>query len=298
MRYHPPMLRAANIRRDLFVLCAFALLAAVYVTSAPPLPRSSAETRFVEYGLSGLQIVPASCPSSPHYAGECTAPPKPSSGCVIVANPTTVAPGEAVNIAWSTVTNFRNPYTRTINPGIGGVPWQGSTTVYPAVNTTFTLSATQKAADGHDMPAFSCSIAVAVDDEEDGQCTPRYFCSGSDLHFKASSCNESFVQSCAYACSNGACLMQPGSASEIRVNPALIRQNYTTQVIWSAENVDHCSISENSAAITDAWTGASGVRTSSPIVERTVYTLTCEDLEGTEFSKNATVNIIPTFEEQ
>src|SRR6202171_5057663 len=41
-------------------------------------PLSSAETRFVETSPSGMQIVPASCPSQPHYTGECSGAPPPA----------------------------------------------------------------------------------------------------------------------------------------------------------------------------------------------------------------------------
>lgn len=35
-------------------------------------PLASAETRFADTSSRGLQIVPASCPSDPHYTGECS----------------------------------------------------------------------------------------------------------------------------------------------------------------------------------------------------------------------------------
>ena len=37
-------------------------------------PLASAETRFVEKSVQGLNIVPASCPSNPHVVGECDPP--------------------------------------------------------------------------------------------------------------------------------------------------------------------------------------------------------------------------------
>lgn len=54
------------------VLAAFAL---VLSTHSPRTPFASAEVQFTDLSAHGLAIVPASCPSDPHYAGECSAAP-------------------------------------------------------------------------------------------------------------------------------------------------------------------------------------------------------------------------------
>jgi hypothetical protein len=58
-------------------------------------------------------------------------------------------------------------------------------------------------------------------------------------------------------------------------------------------------VTENSSMINDSWTGLSGTKTSSPIGEQTIYTLTCtSNVGGANIVKTATVNIIPKFQEQ
>jgi hypothetical protein len=51
----------------------------------------------------------------------------------------------------------------------------------------------------------------------------------------------------------------------------------------------------------DAWNAIQSIiagDTSSPIKTTTTYTLTCLNLQGATLTKAATVNILPTFEEQ
>src|SRR3989344_6972461 len=53
------------------VALAFALLAALPDARQP---FASSEVQFTDSSAQGLAIVPASCPSSPHYSGECDLP--------------------------------------------------------------------------------------------------------------------------------------------------------------------------------------------------------------------------------
>ncbi|MBI5456763.1 hypothetical protein HY969_03390 [Candidatus Kaiserbacteria bacterium] len=58
--------------REILLLGAFVIvLAAAYQFDGARLPITSAETQFVERSASGLQIVPASCPSNPHGGQSC-----------------------------------------------------------------------------------------------------------------------------------------------------------------------------------------------------------------------------------
>ena len=82
----------------------------------------------------------------------------------------------------------------------------------------------------------------------------------------------------------------------IRAVPSLLRSGQATKVTWSATNADSCTVSGSNG---DAWTGLVspvGGRMSSPITQRTSYTLTCLS-EGQRFSKTAVVNILPTWRE-
>jgi hypothetical protein len=59
-------------------LLALALVAASSGTvSHQYVAVSTLEARFTDMSADGMQIVPASCPSDPHFAGDCTPPPPP-----------------------------------------------------------------------------------------------------------------------------------------------------------------------------------------------------------------------------
>ena len=56
------------------IILAVAVFFGLFVGAAERASLASAETQFVEYSKSGMQIVPASCESNPpyeHYDGEC-----------------------------------------------------------------------------------------------------------------------------------------------------------------------------------------------------------------------------------
>lgn len=120
-----------------------AILILVAFAAAQPHSRgavASAETRFVEHGNSGLQIVPASCPSSPHYVGECNPSDR---GCSLSVGQSVTTAGTANTISW----NIANPLGYTISGSLnpGGVlvsSQSGQMTVAPTQTTTYTLSGT------------------------------------------------------------------------------------------------------------------------------------------------------------
>ena len=65
-----------QLKRTSAIVFALLILAAAMIVSGSLFANgrsafSSSELRYFEHSQSGLQIVPASCPSSPHYAGEC-----------------------------------------------------------------------------------------------------------------------------------------------------------------------------------------------------------------------------------
>jgi hypothetical protein len=95
----------------------------------------------------------------------------------------------------------------------------------------------------------------------------------------------------------GGALPPPAADLDLRVVPSLVRQGDTTHVNWSAQNVQSCTVIAPNG---DSWSGLVspiGGRTSSPITTQTVYTLSCIDLDGLPQSKQATVRILPTFQE-
>jgi len=88
------------------------------------------------------------------------------------------------------------------------------------------------------------------------------------------------------------------ATSAIFVSPSIVRQGDRTNVIWTSDHVRSCVVT---AANGDRWEGLdspeAGER-SSPITQQTVYTLTCTTALGTQLINQATVDVLPVFEEQ
>ena len=110
-------------------------------------------------------------------------------------------------------------------------------------------------------------------------------------------CAETFVQSCSYACSGGACLLPPGGIGNITATPSLVRTGQTSTINWTTSGMTACSVAENNPTIADAWTETNGTEQSSPITEQTIYTLSCSVEGGGTFTDTATINIVPVFQE-
>jgi hypothetical protein len=89
---------------------------------------------------------------------------------------------------------------------------------------------------------------------------------------------------------NGSGSVTQGNISAV---PSVVRHGGSSRITWSAQNVQSCVVVGGNG---DSWSGISGTRLSSSIVERTVFTLTCQTRGGT-LSDSAAVNIIPSFEE-
>jgi phage major head subunit gpT-like protein len=88
------------------------------------------------------------------------------------------------------------------------------------------------------------------------------------------------------------------ATSSISVSPVLVKQGATTQVIWSADHVVSCTVAGTNG---DSWSGlqspAQG-QTSGAITAQTVYTLDCTTAIKTHLVSQATVQVIPTFQEK
>ncbi len=88
-----------------------------------------------------------------------------------------------------------------------------------------------------------------------------------------------------------------GAILDLRVIPSLVKNGNTTQVHWSAQNVQSCTVTAPNG---DTWNGISsplGGQTSRPITAETTYTLSCLALDSSTITKSATVRILPTFQE-
>lgn len=308
-------------------LAAFALFA-MFLSADTRAPIASTETRFVEYSSGGLQIVPASCESTPpyeHYSGECTTSTTCPSGQILVGTQCQCPTGQTWN-GTQCVTAPTCPQGQT---------WNGTQCVTdPACPQGQTWNGTQCVTgddDGNNNNS-SCPIGYTMQNGSCAytgcpqgyvlqggqcvlppqQCTPMNFCAGPDLNGdgigdeiwrRDAQCTEARVNSaCPYGCSGGGCLPAPAGQGNIAVQPALVRSNERSTVTWTTSGMeaDSCSITESNPEINDnrASVPASGSFQTSQIEQKTTYTLRCTSLDGTTFMDSATVNVLPVFQEQ
>lgn len=211
----------------------------------------SSELAFTDASSSGLQIVPASCPSSPHYAGECTS--------IIIVN--TCPTGQHKNVSQTCVCD--------------------STNLAPVNGSCAPLSTLCPA------PTYYCGTGANANNlyyrtySSAPACTPQ----------------SSLYANCFYGCDAGTatCRDADGTpAAEITVSPSLVRSGDTTTVSWTSVGVGACTVT---ATNSDTWTERNGTQTSREITTATTYTLTCTRPSGSPIVDNATVNIIPVFNE-
>jgi uncharacterized repeat protein (TIGR01451 family) len=78
--------------------------------------------------------------------------PTPAPVCTLTANPTTITAGQSSTLSWTT----QNASSVSLNQSIGAVSTNGSRSVSPAANTTYTLTATGEGG------SVTCSAPVTV----------------------------------------------------------------------------------------------------------------------------------------
>lgn len=81
-----------------------------------------------------------------------------------------------------------------------------------------------------------------------------------------------------------------------RALPSMVRFGDTTRLSWSAVNVDSCAVSGGGVVASGTSSPEGGFETN-PIEAQTTFTLMCTG-EGGSITKNATVNILPVWNEQ
>lgn len=141
-------------------------------------------------------------------------------------------------------------------------------------------------------------------------CTPTSYCDGYDLYQNTivnHACTASFVQTCSYQCSAGACVIPPpptgtlnGDGGALQVRPQIVAPGNKARVYWSVENVvaSSCSVvGSNGDRWDDLTTSGSSGKQTSAITRQTIYTLTCTGIDSSTFTATSTVNILPIFQE-
>jgi hypothetical protein len=91
-----------------------------------------------------------------------TAPAQPPVINTFTASPSTITKGDSTTLSWDIITDLGSPLTSlTITPGVAvGVSNSGSVTVSPAVNTTYTITATNAAG------PVTRTVSVVVDEPD------------------------------------------------------------------------------------------------------------------------------------
>lgn len=168
-------------------------------------PLSSAETRFVEISPSGLQIVPASCPSNPHQGGSCSG----NGSCNLYFSPSPVAQSQASTLFWSAPSGY-DPYTLSYPSGSHTVSSWGSGAVGGESSKTYTLS------------YKSFSSGGGANDE------------GGHNQGSTVSCSATLtVCPAGQVVQNGQCVAQ-GGACTIAFNPAFVNADGPSTLSWNA----------------------------------------------------------------
>lgn len=83
-------------------------------------------------------------------------------------------------------------------------------------------------------------------------------------------------------------------AANIYAKPSLVRSGGTSVIKWQSRETSACTVTGTNG---DSWEGTAGEKTSGVISTETTYTLTCTAFNGQTVTDQATVTIIPVFQE-
>lgn len=104
----------------------------------------------------------------------------------------------------------------------------------------------------------------------------------------------------AWVCQSGQCIKLPPPIASISALPSLLSAGFTSSIAWTSQNTvaDSCYVTGNNGDGVNAsgqhtWVGTSGSHISSAIQSQTIYTLTCQGIDGSTITKSATITIIP-----
>lgn len=283
---------------------ALAALILVLALNNAAVPFRSSEVAFTDSSAHGMSIVPASCPSYPHYAGDCSSAvcpdgtPVPASGLCPTGQPKTCPDGSPVP---SNGVCFSAPHTCPDGSAMPPNGICGSGGICP---------------DGSAMPSNGVCSTGAI-------CTPTATCKDSTtIHYRDSACRQGDVACPQYwSCAAGACVPPPSidyqsfsaisptgqrftASGQLEAHPTLVRSGNSTTLYWNVANVSSCTISSTKG---DLWS-CGGPQCSSgmngwipkPILSATTYTLACSALPGATPStvvESVKVNVAPTFKE-
>jgi tetratricopeptide (TPR) repeat protein len=83
------------------------------------------------------------------------------------------------------------------------------------------------------------------------------------------------------------------ATAEITARPILVRPGSTSIISWQSYETKSCEVTGNG----DKWSSKDGEKTSSPIPNKVVYTLTCKTFNNQTITDSVTINLIPNWQE-
>lgn len=264
-RTGPSFLSDSETVRKYVVLAAGLAILAVLAIALDSQKQAfvSSEVRFADASQrSGLAIVPASCPSSPHYSGQC------SGGTC----------GNGICDAGETFLTCPDDCTPD-----GGDAGDG-----------------EGDGDGSCPTLYFCyGDDLYLQNYDDNQCgydfvqTCPFGCLNGACEGPPSIEFAPFTATTPWSTSFDA-------TGHLEARPILIRQGETAQLYWQAENVQSCTVTgSNGDSWDESFSGETGI-TSSVIIEQTIFTLNCSSIEGAEppsVQESVIINVLPEFQE-
>ncbi|MDB5238649.1 MAG: hypothetical protein JWM46_919 [Candidatus Kaiserbacteria bacterium] len=298
-RWHTKLHHISQAKKFILLVCVV-IVAAVFLSlsSGSRNPFVSKEVTFADPSAHGLSIVPASCPSTPHYSGQCDRPPAcdVSSLASLFGIDCTYLPDPPPQTC---------PTGQFLWNGVCTTPTPGSCPSGYILQGGMCVAQTCPA--GYSLQGGQCVVI---------SCSARYQCSGNDLYYMNAACNTALVQTCSWGCSAGGCLPPPppsfvafgatnpkgnfSATGHLQVKPTLLRNGDTTQVYWNVINATGCTVTGDNG---DSWSGASSGaagQTSAAITGLTRFTLTCASIPGAtppSVTESTSVKVIPSFQE-
>jgi len=240
----------------------------------------SVEVKFTDASHSGLSIVPASCPSNP---GDGDAPYGCSGGSPLPPPPSC-------------------PFGFTAQGGV--CVFSGCAAGQHAVGGICVCNSTNLPADSSGQCTSQVCPTGFQFDPGSGRCVAISQCLLPDVCSDAThildQCTRT-VTDCslngrAWVCQNATCVKLPPPIASISAVPNLISPGYKAKVSWTSTNTSDCTVSGNNGD--GPWTGTTNTHDSTAIQSQTIFTLSCNGLDGSTISKTATVNIIPSEQER
>ena len=234
-------LKHVNWRFAPVLLAVIAVISVSYFSSGQP-GSLSPEVKFTDSSKSGLQIVPASCPSTPDYTGQCDPALPPPGECSMYAPSYTVPQGQSVTFTWyedlgnSAVFYFDSgDYAFTISPpeevffmepwsqaqydpSTGFYYYTGTVTVTPLQTTDYVLGGSWSGATQYPLGNnlnMNCDATITVVPASTPTCSvtfdqnPVPYGSQTTLNYSSTQATAFYINNVGYVGASGSTTVAP-----------------------------------------------------------------------------------------